>query len=279
MAVPDLKHSLSRMLTNNGTTKNTLHCSQSEGFLIRGGRQQVLVDALFGAGIAGYDAVPADLRDGIERGTAWGAVQVALASHFHGDHFDPAAVGRFLAANPEAIFISTPQAAASFRQANPTADVLAERFHAVLPAPGEVATLTFSGIRIEALNLHHGDRDPPVENLGFVVTLGGRSFIHLGDTEAKTEDLEPYSALLAEPDVALLPFWFLASEWRMQWVRESLRPRRIVVAHMPTPQAPASYFARWQSYGALRAILEAGFPEAWLPSLPGASMPPPRAPN
>jgi len=99
------------------------------------------------------------------------------------------------------------------------------------------------------------------------------SLIH--DTEAKMEDLEPYSALLAEPDVALLPFWFLASEWRMQWVRERLRPRRIVVAHMPTPQAPTSYFARWQSYEALRTLIETGFPEAWLPNLPGAAMPPP----
>lgn len=99
----------------------------NEGFLIRGGQQQVLVDALFGAGIAGYDAVPANLRDRIERGTAWGAVEVALATHFHGDHFDPAAVERFLAANPEAIFISTPQAAASFRQAHAGADVLAKR--------------------------------------------------------------------------------------------------------------------------------------------------------
>jgi L-ascorbate metabolism protein UlaG (beta-lactamase superfamily) len=245
----------------------------NEGFLVRHGGRQVLIDALFGDGIPGYDAVSAELRQSLERGAVWGEVPVALATHFHGDHFDPAAVGRFLDAHPAAIFVSTPQAKASFMQAVPDAARLGERFRAVLPDPGESEVFDVAGIRIEALNLHHGRREPPVENLGFIVTLGDRRFIHLGDTEAKQEDLAPYVERLAEPDVALLPFWFLASEWRIEWVRQELRPQRIVVAHLPTPQAPASYFARWRSYAELRATIETAFPDAWLPGHGRETMP------
>ena len=39
-------------------------------------------------------------------------VDLILASHFHGDHFDAASVARHLRANPEAVFLSTNQAVA-----------------------------------------------------------------------------------------------------------------------------------------------------------------------
>jgi L-ascorbate metabolism protein UlaG (beta-lactamase superfamily) len=88
----------------------------NEGFVVEGDGRRVAIDALFGEGIPGYAAAPAPLRAELERGTGeWGSVAVALATHHHGDHFDPAAVGRFLEANPEARFVSTPQAVERLR--------------------------------------------------------------------------------------------------------------------------------------------------------------------
>lgn len=245
----------------------------NEGFLVRSGDQRVLIDGLFGDGIAGYPALPAEQLRALEAGADWAAgIRVGLASHHHGDHFDPAAVERFLIANPRAVFVSTPQAAESFRRANPDS-AAAERFQAVLPAPGEVEALDFDGVRITALNLHHGRRTPPVENLGFIVELAGGRVIHFGDTEAKMEDFEPYLHLLVEPEVALMPFWFLSSEWRAAMLRDLVRPRTLVVAHLPRKDAPVSYFARWRTYDALRATIEAAFPDAWIPEGPGALLP------
>ncbi len=244
----------------------------NEGFLVEGSGHRVLIDALFGSGIAGYPAVPDTLRGQIERGTGdWSGINLALASHFHGDHFDPAAVVRFLAANPAARFVSTRQAVARLSELTADRSIL-DRAQGVLPAEGEVVRLEVAGIGLEILNLHHGRRDPPVENLGFVVTLGSQRFLHFGDTEANIEDFEPYLELLADPDVALLPFWFLSSEWRAAMVRERIRPGRVVAAHVPNPDAPVSYFARWESYEQLtRTMLEA-FPEAEIPREPGTEI-------
>lgn len=252
----------------------TLRYLANEGFMVRKGEFGVLIDGLFSSGVIGYQTLPENLRESLESGAdGGGAIQVALASHYHPDHFEPAAVGRFLTANPEAVFVSTPQAADSFRSTHPERADLQRRFHAVLPEPGTVVSLTFDGIRVDAINLHHGRRNPPVENLGFVVTIGDERFIHFGDTEAKMEDFEPYLNLLAEPDLALLPFWFLSSEWRAEMVRTLIRPGFIVCAHLPTPDAPASHFARWNSYSELRATIEDSFPEAWIPSRPGSRRP------
>jgi len=246
----------------------------NEGFLVQLGDQRVLVDSLFSDGVIGYETVPAATREALENGTSrQGGVQVALASHFHGDHFDGTSVGRFLKANPHAVFVSTPQAAESFRNANPDSADLGRRFHAVLPDPGTVESLEFDGVRIEVLNLHHGRRDPPVQNLGFIVTLGGKRFIHFGDTEAKMEDFEPYLELLTEPDLAVLPFWFLSSEWRADLVRRLIRPQSIAVGHLPRQDAPPGHFARWRSYAALRSTIEEAFPRAWIPSQPGETGP------
>ena len=246
----------------------------NEGFLLEAGGRRVLIDGLFGAGLSGYPAVPPEVRSEIERGAGeWGGIHVALATHFHGDHFDPAAVGRFLEANPRAIFVSTPQAIARLNESLATQGAvsgrsrlsLLTRIRQPLPAEGTVQTLELNGVKLEALNLHHGRRTPPVENLGFVVTIGDRRFLHFGDTEAKIEDFEPYLDLLHDPDLAILPFWFLSSDWRAEMVRERIRPRAIVVGHLPSPDAPASHFGRWGNYQELTRLIAGSFPEARIP--------------
>ena len=244
----------------------------NEGFLLSSGGQRVLIDALFGAGVNGYPVPPVDLREQLETGEGgWGDVEVALASHYHPDHFDPDSVARFLRANPQAMFVSTPQAIARLETEYPGERALLSRARAVLPVEGAVERLEIRGIEIEVLNLHHGRRTPPVENLGFVVTLGGSRFLHLGDTEAKIEIFEPHLQRLVEVDVGLLPFWFLASDWRAKLVRERIRPRWIVVAHLPLPTAPSGHFARWQSYTDLVRVIETAFPEARFPVEPGTT--------
>jgi L-ascorbate metabolism protein UlaG (beta-lactamase superfamily) len=252
-----------------GAAELRLHYLGNEGFLVEGARGRVLVDALFGDGIAGYTVVPADLREQLEQGTgAWGDVAIAMASHDHPDHFDPAAVGRFLRGNPRAVFVSTPQAIEALGRTLESEPELLSRARAVLPAPGASERLEIHGVDIIVLNLHHGVRNPPVENIGLIVALGDLKFLHFGDTEAKMEDFEPYLEELEGTDLALLPFWFLASEWRAAMVRDVIRPQWIVAGHTPTQTAPASHFARWRSYQGLVEVMHTAFPQAHIPRRP-----------
>lgn len=241
----------------------------NEGFLIEGGGHRVLIDALYGTGIPGYPVVPAPIREQLEAGAGlWGGVDLAIASHHHGDHFDAAAVARFLAANPQARFLSTPQAVDRLAAAVDDPAVLA-RAEGVLPATGETIERDVGGIGVTVLHLHHGLRDPPVENLGVVVRMGDHRFLHFGDTEATMEDFEPYLDRLAGTDLALLPFWFLSSEWRAQMVREQIRPPTVVAAHVPEATAPAGHFARWNSHRELVAAMRDAFPGAVIPAAAG----------
>lgn len=253
----------------------------NEGFLIEVGGQRVLIDGLFGPGIAGYAAVPPDLRVEIEAGTGdWAGIRVVVASHFHRDHFEAGAVARFLEANPEAIFVSTPQAIRALTETLATGAAvtnsnriqLLTRVRSLLPPEGSMQSVEIDGITIEALNLHHGRREPPVENLGLIITVGGRRFLHFGDTEAKMETFEPYLERLHGADVALLPFWFLSSDWRAEMVRDRIQPRSIVVAHLPEPDAPDGYFGRWKSHDQLVQTIVDAFPKAHVPVASGETI-------
>lgn len=241
----------------------------NEGFLIDGAGRRVLVDGLVGPNVTGFPIGSPEMRDELERGVGiWSGIDVALATHSHPDHFNADSVARFLRSSPEALFVSTPQSVALLEAAYPGATFLS-RARAVLPEPGASERLELRGIAIEVLNLHHGARQPPVDNLGFLITLGSRRVLHLGDTEAKMPDFEPYLDRLADVDLGLLPFWFLSSAWRAEMVRERIRPRWIVVAHLPLPTAPAGYFARWHSYENLVSLIGDAFPEARFPESPG----------
>lgn len=235
----------------------------NEGFLIEAGETRVLVDALFGDGLRGYPVVPAALREELENARGrFADVDLILASHEHGDHFDARAVARHLRASPRTVFLSTEEAVADLRRELGDAAAKLELV-AAAPGPGRRAGLELPGISVEVLDLHHGRL--PVDNLGLVLRLGGLAVLHAGDTDATAADLEPYRELLAGVDVALVPSWLLAqAAWREIG-------RHLVVMHLAAPDAPASWFGPSGSLAAAVAEIHAGLPEAWVPLEPLAS--------
>lgn len=219
----------------------------NEGFLLEAGGRRVLVDGLFGEGIAGYPAAPADERRRLEAGERpWQNIDLALATHHHGDHFDPQSVASFLAAHPEARFLSTEQAIERLHGVLAASDARLERARAVVPGEGEVEVVRAGGVTVELLLLHHG-REQPIQNLGFVIELGAFRVLHVGDTEAVWSDFAPYAKRLEEIDVALVPVWFL-TVGQHSAVLERIAPRTIIAMHLPAPDAPPDYFWPDRSY-------------------------------
>ena len=215
----------------------------NEGVLLVAGERRVVVDALFGDGLPGYATVPPAQRADLEAARGeFAGVDLVLATHVHRDHFDAVAVARHLAANPAARFVSTPEAVAAVRVLA-ASDALAVRLHAVLPAEGERETLRFDGVTVTVFQLHHGrDLARPVANLGFLVELGGRRIVHLGDTEAIADELAATGLASSGVDLALVPFWRLLDDDGRNAIDRALRPTRVAAIHVPRPDADDDYF-------------------------------------
>lgn len=214
----------------------------NEGFLITSGETKVLIDALFGSGIEGYPVVPAAMREQLEAATGlFAGVDLVLTTHFHRDHFDPQSVARHLRSNPGARYISTHQAVDRLRQLPGFKD-LERRVTGHWPAEGQRAVIEYEGLRVTLLNLHHGrGRNPPVQNLGFLIELGGLRLLHVGDTEVTLNDVRPYALGDAGIDVFFVPAWYFTySQWQplLTEVDASVR----VIMHLAEPGAPASFF-------------------------------------
>jgi L-ascorbate metabolism protein UlaG (beta-lactamase superfamily) len=213
----------------------------NEGFLIALEDRKVLVDALYRDGVPGYVIHPPARRNLLEEARPpFDGVDVVLATHFHADHFDPSAVAAHLSANPEAIFISTPQAVALLRRESGSEETRA-RVREVFPAEGERTRIEHAGLSVTAINLHHG-RSRPIQNLGYIIEIGGRRLLHVGDSEADREDLGVYGLEAEAIEIGLIPYWYLTGDDFGEAVRKSIRPRTLVPIHVPAPDAPDDYF-------------------------------------
>lgn len=219
------------------------------------GRIRVLIDALYGDGIRGYEVVPEAARRRLERAQPpYDDVRWVLASHVHGDHFDPRAVAHFLSANAEARFLSTPQAVAQLRTLEAWRRI-GKRVDEVWPGTGASLDTEHAGIPLRAVRLHHGT-GVDAQNLGLIVDLADSRVLHMGDTEASLDEVRTLALDEAGIDVVLAPYWYFFGGRRP--LLDSIGAAHRVVMHLAAPDAPSAYFAPATSRpGQERRILEA----------------------
>lgn len=234
----------------------------NEGFLITGGGRKVLVDALFREGIAPYRVVSAPNQERLEKARApFADVDLLLASHFHRDHFDPRAVAAHLTHNPRALFVSSNQALDQFKTIGAPFEAIKDRVRAALPKEGQRIQLTHNGIHLQVLHVHHG-RNRPIENLGLLFEVAGQKLFHIGDSEATADDFKINHLPAERIDIAFLPFWYFLDAGQKQAVREQIKPRHIVLMHIPQPDVNDEYIKKRGGWAQVLGKIKTEFPNA-----------------
>jgi L-ascorbate metabolism protein UlaG (beta-lactamase superfamily) len=206
----------------------------NEGVMLSAGEKKVLIDALFLKYETGY-AVPGDsTRVALESARPpFDAVDLILVTHRHGDHFHPAPVVAHLRANPRATLLTSRQVIDSLRGRIPAGAALGPRLMARTTAPATRRREVVAGITVEVLGLPHGGRrHRAVEHLGYVVELGGRRVLHVGDTDFSEAAFAPFRLDTARIDVALLPYWAVTSREGQRVIARWIRPRQVVAFHV-----------------------------------------------
>ena len=207
----------------------------NEGVLIAAGDKQVLIDGLHRQYRSSYPFLPEPYREQIETAQPpFNDIDVILVSHMHLDHFHPESVARHLRHNTGARLVSSEQVVGEVRKLADYATI-SSRVTTMTPRLKQRVGTAVGGVAVELLGLGHGSgRHATVQNLGHIVTLGGRKLLHVGD--ASTEDasiFEPLNLDEVDIDVAFLPVWFLTSDEGAAIVRHHIKPKHIVAVHMP----------------------------------------------
>lgn len=207
----------------------------NEGFLVRAGEHELLIDAFVNEPYGGYASVPAELRAAMLAGKPpFDGVELALASHYHRDHFQAAAAAEFLRAHPETRFLSSTQVVDALT-AELGEDPAIERVEALLPEAGQMVEAVEKETRVELIRLPHsgGARTAFVENLGHVLELGGARILHVGDADALDPAVDHYDLELRTLDVALVPYWWLGDAAGVALARKLTGAKHLVAVHVP----------------------------------------------
>jgi L-ascorbate metabolism protein UlaG (beta-lactamase superfamily) len=217
----------------------------NEGFLIASDSGKILVDALFGPPDAPEfpEAPGTDLLEEMISGKEpFDDVDFVLVTHDHPDHFGAGSLAKQLARNPGSRLFCPKAAAGRIEKAGESFRDLAPRIESEDPPWGEGLERSAGGIRVRVLGMRHADevnRDMP--HRAYLVEMGGRKFLHLGDALGTRENLERFSWLAKEGiDVAFVPYWMIRSKAGVALVKEILRPKRVVAMHIPLRDA-----SRW----------------------------------
>ena len=100
-------------------------------------------------------------------------------------------------------------------------------------APGTRRRALVNGLPVELLGLAHGGRrHRHVEHLGYIVELGGRRVLHLGDAELSEATLAPFRLDTSRIDVALIPAWAVTDRESREAIRRWVRPRQAIAFHL-----------------------------------------------
>lgn len=207
----------------------------NEGVLLSAAGRHVLIDGLFRYYRDGFPLPHDSTREALERATTpFDGVDVVLVTHRHGDHFHPAAVASHLLANPRATLLTSRQVIDSLRGSLPPNHDLERRMLARTLVPFRVSREEVAGIGITMLGLPHGGPQRAiVEHLGFVVELGGRRILHVGDADISEDTFRPFRLDTARIDVAMVPVWMATSAEGRRVIDRWIKPRQVIVFHMP----------------------------------------------
>jgi L-ascorbate metabolism protein UlaG (beta-lactamase superfamily) len=206
----------------------------NEGVMLSSGPTKVLIDALFLKYETGYAVPAASTQAALQSARApFDGVELILVTHRHGDHFHPAPLAAHLRANARATLVTSRQVIDGLRGRIPVRDAVASRVVARTMRRGTRRREVFGGIAVELLGLPHGGRrHRAVEHLGYVVELGGRRVLHVGDTGFGEAAFVPFRLDTARVDVALLPYWAVTSREGRRVIERWIRPRQVVVVHV-----------------------------------------------
>jgi len=219
----------------------------NEGFLISAGGHKVLIDALVRREFLAKYMTDAETVHGdmLESRPPFEGVELVLVTHIHSDHVDAAAALSHLKNNPDALLVGPEQVVESLAKGPDYAQVKSQ-VREVTPAPGKTASLTASGIHLKALRLRHFpymrsdpktgkevDRHANIQNLGFVLDLGGNRVFHAGDSGVDNPaEYGAYRLQRDKLDVAFFAGLFLGQTEEKSRIVNGIGPRRTVLMHL-----------------------------------------------
>jgi ribonuclease BN (tRNA processing enzyme) len=219
------------------------HYMANEALMVVHGDTKIMFDPIYKNSYNNYMLLPEEMEAALFAGEApYDGLDAIFISHYHGDHFTPEDVLRFMNARPEVELYAPSQAVVALRTIATDADQkIFDRVTFVdLEYKDAPVTLVVNNLKIEAVRIPHsgwptGRLD--IANIVWRVTLDeSATVIHLGDADANdvhfATDPEFWSS--NQPDMAFPPYWFYSSQSGLDILSSRIEAQQNVGIHVPT---------------------------------------------
>jgi L-ascorbate metabolism protein UlaG (beta-lactamase superfamily) len=219
-----------------------------QGYLIEIGDKTILIDAIHTGVSPELMAKMTNLEPPFDE------VDIILATQSHADHFNPDLVAKHMDKNKKDVFLSNDEAASHVRAYIYDFASAAQRIKAVFPMDGEKIKESLMGVKIQAMSFPLS-QDSYITNLGFLVKIGGKTFLHMGDSAGTLEYLQAYNLHKEKIDVAFIPYWYFSNPDLHSAVKEGIKAKHVV---------PMYFGLKEESKDRVTKILKSEFPQAIL---------------
>lgn len=194
------------------------------GVLISNNKTTVLVDGLHAFYQEAYLHTPDTIiRKIMNREGQYAKLEVALVTHFHRDHYSASLSRDFLASDLGRLVAGSGQVIDSL---NPQQSLSA------ISRNGQIYHNPETQLTIHAFDIPHTwqQRHSAVQNIGYLVRMDGTSVMHIGDADTQPDVFRKLA--ISEPDVLIIPSWFLSDKQGLEIIKEILKPKQLVVTHI-----------------------------------------------
>jgi len=218
---------------SQSVNNTTITYVANSGFLLSGGGNNILIDALFNEGFGQYDP-PSDslIKLMVDKVTPFNNVDLYLVTHNHGDHFYAPLVSDFLKEHFESILVSSNEVCDQVKDKN----IHKKHVKGISLSVGEYSDTVFNGIPLKIFRLKHTGDSTGVQitDFAFLIDLNGVKIFHPGDITFEWDKsiLEKFNLEKENIDIMFIPYFDL-SEASAKYIKEVIKPKNIVAIHFP----------------------------------------------
>ncbi len=221
------------------------------GVILSDGETRIMIDGMVVEPYSIYAGLPPQAASDFAAASGvFGGIDLALASHRHHDHNQPAFACEFMQQSTATELATSAEVVGLMREKCRSFVTGSDRVRVIDPQPGQPVVFERGGARITVFRLSHGKRKyAKIENFGHLVEMGGVRLLHIGDAAMDPVVFEQAGLEGQALDVAFIPAWFFQPGPGYAVVESYLdAPLKIAVQVPPDERAEA------------RAFLDTNFP-------------------
>lgn len=207
----------------------------NEGVILSDGDSRVMIDGFVVDTYSVYGGLPPEAAALFRANSGpFAGIDLALVSHRHHDHNQPAHACTFMQASANTRLHTGSQVIGLMREKCRPFVISSPRVREISPQYDAPEILESGGVKIRVFPLSHGSRKyAKIQNYGHLVELGGLTVLHVGDAAMDPTDFARAGLDRVAIDVALIPFWYFQPGPGGTVIRDFLDARFKIAVHIP----------------------------------------------